>query len=271
MAKVTFWSMDKAMAGNTHAILATATLMGISHKVTSIIIQSNFNSKKIESSYTPYDEIVESGAFESSNIGISALSRLITSNKLTPDFIQNYAKPVLKSRLDVLYGINSKDIELYNQIKENLTYLSRKANEIYDLVFLDVPKGNKDNSVNNVLLDSDIVVCMLTQDMVKLSEFFKQIENDEILKDKQKIFVIGDYDDKSKYTAYNIASRFKVKEPIFTLPHNMIFADACNDGNVIDFFYKNMNAEKNDYNGKFIASVGEIVQKILDITKIKEN
>ena len=112
---------------------------------------------------------------------------------------------------------------------------------------------------------------MLTQDMVKLSEFFKQIENDEILKDKQKIFVIGDYDDKSKYTAYNIASRFKVKEPIFTLPHNMIFADACNDGNVIDFFYKNMNAEKNDYNGKFIASVGEIVQKILDITKIKEN
>ena len=49
MAKVTFWSMDKAMAGNTHAILAVSTLMGITHKVTSILLQTNFNSRKVES------------------------------------------------------------------------------------------------------------------------------------------------------------------------------------------------------------------------------
>lgn len=270
MAKVTFWSMDKAMAGNTHAILAVSTLMGITHKVTSILLQTNFNSKKVESSYTPYDELVASGTFESSNIGISALSRLITSNKLTPDFIQNYAKPVLKNRLDVLYGINSNDIEMYNQIMQSLTYLIRKADEIYDLVFLDLPKGKKE-SINNVLSDSDVVICVLNQDIVKLTEFFKKVENDEILKEKQKIYVLADYDDKSKYTAYNIASRFKVKEPIYTVPHNAIFSDACNDGNIIDFFYKNLNADKSDYNGKLINSASEIVQKILDITKIKEN
>lgn len=271
MAKVAFWSMDKATSGNTYSSIAISTAMGIAHKVTSILIQANFNSKKIESSYTPYDELFESGAFDNSNIGISALSRLITSNKLTPDFIQNYAKPVLKNRLDILYGINSKDAELYNQTIQNLTYLNRKADEIYDLVFVDLPKTNKHDSINNVLLDSDVVICMLNQDIVKLSEFFKNINSNEILKDKQKIYVIGDYDDKSKYTAFNIASRFKIKEPIYAVPHNMIYVDSCNDGNVIDFFYKNMNADKNDQNGKFIASVNEIVQKILDVTKVKEN
>lgn len=270
MAKVTFWSMDKAMAGNTHVILAVSTLMGITHKVTSILLQTNFNSKKVESAYTPYDELVASGTFESSNIGISALSRLITSNKLTPDFIQNYAKPVLKNRLDILYGINSNDIEMYNQIMQSLTYLIRKADELYDLVLLDLPKGKKED-IDNVLADSDVVVCVLNQDIVKLTDFFKKIDSDETLKDKQKIYVIGDYDDKSKYTAFNIASRFKVKEPIYTIPHNAIFSDACNDGNIIDFFYKNLNADKNDYNGRLIAATSEIVQRILDITKIKES
>lgn len=271
MPKVSFWSMDKAMAGNTHAILAVSTLMGINHKITSILIQSNFNSKKIESAFTPYDQLVENGTFESSNIGISALSKLITSNKLTPDFIQNYAKPVLKNRLDVLYGINSKESEVYYETMKNLTYLARKADEIYDLVFLDLPKTANDASINNVIADSDLVVCVLNQDVVKLSDFFKQVEQDENLKDKPKLYVIGDCDEKSKYLPYNIASRYRIKDPIYSVPHNAIFADACNDGNVIDFFYKNMNADKNDYNGKFIASVNEIVDKIIDITKIKEN
>ena len=271
MAKVAIWSLDKAMSGNTHTAVALCTAMGITHKVTSILIQSNFNSKKMESSFTPYDELVTNGTFESSNIGISALSRLITSNKLTPDFIQNYAKPVLKNRLDILYGINSKDKDLYDDTMKNLTYLARKADEIYDLVFLDLPKTDKNDSINNVLLDADIVVCMLNQDIVKLSEFFKEIETNEILKDKQKIFVLGDYDDKGKYNAYNIASRFRLKETIYTIPHNMIFTDSCNDGLVVDFFYKNMSAEKSDYNGKFISATCELADKVLDMSKVKEN
>ena len=159
---------------------------------------------------------------------------------------------------------------MYNQIMQSLTYLIRKADELYDLVLLDLPKGKKDD-IDNVLADSDVVVCVLNQDIVKLTDFFKKIDSDETLKDKQKIYVLGDYDDKSKYTAFNIASRFKIKEPIYTIPHNAIFSDACNDGDIIDFFYKNLNADKNDYNGKLIVATSEIVQRILDITKIKES
>ena len=53
-----------------------------------------------------------------------------------------------------------------------------------------------------------------------------------------------------------------------SIPANYVFADACNDGKVIDFFYKNLNADIKDYNGKFIHAIKELNKKILDNIKI---
>ena len=100
MPRIVFWSPYENMTGNTHTAVAISTLMGMTHKVTSLLMQANFNSRKMESSFTPYEELKQSGVFNNSNIGINALIRLISSNKLTADSIQNYAKPVLKERLD---------------------------------------------------------------------------------------------------------------------------------------------------------------------------
>ena len=108
MARIVFWGPDMAMTGNTHAAIAVSTLMGIVHKTSCLLMQGNYNSKKVESAYTPYDQLKQSGVLENSNLGVSALIRLVTSNKLTADAIQNYAKPVLKGRLDVLYGMTLK-------------------------------------------------------------------------------------------------------------------------------------------------------------------
>ena len=270
MSRVVFWSPTNSMNGTTHAIIAVSTLMGITHKATSLLMQGHFNSRKIESSFTPYDELIASGAFENSNLGVSALIRLVTSNKLTPDAIQNYAKPVLKDRLDVLYGMNSKEREDYLQLVNNLPYITRKASEVYDLVFIDLPKGNDEKFKKDTLADSEIVVCVINQDEVKLTDFFEKINSMEELKDKQKIYLVADYEPKSRYNLLNIKNKYRIKDPIFGIPHNYIFADSCNMGNVIDFFYKNMNADKNDYNGQFISMTKEVVSKIVEIAKIRE-
>ena len=130
MPRIVFWSPYENMTGNTHTAVAISTLMGMTHKVTSLLMQANFNSRKMESSFTPYEELKQSGVFNNSNIGINALIRLISSNKLTADSIQNYAKPVLKERLDVLYGMSADDPDGYKQIINNLPYMTRKADEI---------------------------------------------------------------------------------------------------------------------------------------------
>lgn len=270
MAKVVFWSPESSMTGNTLSAIAVSTVMGITRKARCILINSYLNTRKIESSYTPYYELKESGALDNSNIGIGAITRLVVSNKLSADTIKNYAKPVLKDRLDILYGMSSKDAEQYTQMVNNMAYMLRKSDEIYDVVFVDIPKTTNEKYIKDVLTDADVVVCVVNQDVLKLEEFFSTIAKEETLKDKNKIFVIGNYEEKSKYNVANIRSRYKIKEPIYEVPSNYLFADACNDGNVIDFFYKNMNADKRDYNGDFIFKVSSIAEKILEVAKIKD-
>ena len=271
MPRVVFWSPDKTMTGTTHAIVAVSTLMGISHKATCLLMQGHFNSKKIESSFTPYDELIASGALDNSNLGVSALIRLVTSNKLTADAIQNYAKPVLKERLDILYGMNSKEKDDYDQLVNNLPYITRKAAEVYDLVFVDLPKDSDEKFKLDTLADSEIVVCVVNQDEVKLNDFFTKVDEIEELKDKTKIFLIADYEPKSRYNILNIKSKFRVKDPIYAVPHNYLFADACNMGNVIDFFYRNLNADPKDYNGIFVSQTLDVVNKIFELAKIRDN
>ncbi|MEG2310883.1 MAG: hypothetical protein RSB76_02730 [Clostridia bacterium] len=271
MARVVFWSPENNMTGSTHATIAVSTLMSVVHKTTSLLMQGNFNSKTIEASFTPYDELKNSGALTNSNIGVSALIRLVTSNKLTADAIQNYAKPILKGRLDVLYGMNSAEVEDYKQLVNNLPYITRKAAEVYDLVFVDLPKAADEKFILDTLADSEIVVCVVNQDVIKLDQFFANIDSIEQLKDKTKIYVIGDYESKSKFNIMNIKTKYRIKEPIFSIPHNFIFSDACNSGNVVDFFYRNINTDLHDYNGIFIKETLNIVEKIMEITKIKDN
>lgn len=270
MAKVAFWSPDPSMTGNTHSIIAVSTLISIAHKTSSLLMHGNYDSKKIESAYTPYSELKESGTFSNSNIGVSALIRLATSNKLTSDAVQNYAKPVLKERLDVLYGMTQKDEDAYTELVNNLTYIARKANEIYDLVFIDLPKDTNKKYVLDTLAESDIIVCIVNQDAVKFDSFMDTINKVEQIKDKPKIFVIGDYEQKSKYNVQNIKLRYRIKDELFIVPHNYIFSDACNDGNIINFFYNNINADTKDYNGFFVSQILRIVEKIIEVAKIKD-
>ncbi|MEG1989685.1 MAG: hypothetical protein RR144_02990 [Clostridia bacterium] len=270
MARIVFWSPMNNMTGSTHVALSVATLMGINHKAKALIMNANANSKKIETSYTPYDELKDSNAFENSDIGIGALTKMVVSNKLTPATIKNYAKPVLKDRLDVLYGMNSKEKEQYKLMTDNLQFVTRKANEIYDLVYIDLPKTMDEKYVKETIEDSEVIVCVVNQDMIKLNSFFEDIQKNESLKDKAIIYVIGDYENKSKYNIQNIRMKYRVKEPIFAIPHNYAFTDNCNEGNIIDFFYKNINAEKNDYNGMFINEVSKLVEKIIELSKIKD-
>ncbi len=271
MPRVVFWSPDTSMTGNTHAIIAVSTLMAVQHKVSCLLMQGNFDSKKIESSFTSFDQLKASGALDNANLGVSALIRLVTSNKLTSDAVENYAKPVLKGRLDILYGMTAKDKDGYNDLVNNLPYITRKAAEIYDLVFVDIPKGCSDKFVKDTLSDSEIVVCVVNQDVVKLDNFFDKIEAMEELKDKQKLFVIADYEDRSRFNTANIKIKYRRKENIYAVPHNFAFADACNMGSVIDFIYKNINADIRDYNGYFLSKTNEIVSKIFELSKLRES
>ena len=270
MPKVVFWNENNNMNNSTDVAIAVSNLISIKYKTKSILMQTNLENRKIESAFTPYDELKASGTFENRDIGIGALLKTIISNKLTSTVIKNYAKPVLKDRLDIMYGIFSGEIEQYNLMLKNLQYITLKADEIYDLVFIDLASGTDNKDIEPVLKDADIIVYVLDQDGIKLEDYLLSLKDNKYLKDKQVILAIGNYDERSKYNVTNIRKKYRIKEPIYTVPSNYIFKDSMNDGLVIDFFYKNLNAEKIDYNGKFINETNNIVQKVIELSKIKD-
>lgn len=270
MPKIVFWSPLTRMSGNTHAAVAVSTLMGMEEDVNAILLHSHWQSRKIESSFTDYDQLKAQNIFSNSNIGMTALSRLVDSNKLTPESIRNYAKPVLKQRLDIMYGTNVTTREQFKALSETFPAIIRKADDAYDFAIVDCPKGTEQGYIREILEDADLLVCTINQDIVGLDNFFEELEKDELIKNKNKIIVIGDYENKSKCNLFNVKGRYRTKYPIFAVPHNYVFMDACNDGAVIDFMYKNIKADPRDYNGYFISEVRKIVKKILEITKIRD-
>ncbi len=270
MPKIVFWSPLARTTGNTHAAIAVSTLMGIDEDVSAILLQAHWQNRKIESSFTDYDQLKSMNVFTNSNIGMTALSRLAESNKLLPESIRNYAKPVLKQRLDIMYGTNVTTRDQFATLSGTFPAIVRKADEAYDFVIVDLPKTVENDYTREVLEDADLVVCTINQDIVRLDDFFEELEKNEYIKNKNKIVVVGDYENKSKCNLFNIKGRYRTKYPIFAVPHNYIFTDACNDGAVIDFFYKNIKADARDYNGYFISEVRKIVKKILEVTKIRE-
>lgn len=270
MPKVVFWSPVTRMTGNTHAAIAVSTLLGMKEDVSAILLQAHWQNRKVESSFEDYDQLKAKNVFSNSNAGMTALSRLVDSNKLTPESIRNYAKPVLKQRLDIMYGTNVTTRDQFATLSNTFPAIVRKADEAYDFAIVDLPKGTDNDYVREVLEDADLVVCTINQDISRLDDFFEALEKNECIKDKNKIIVVGDYENKSKCNLFNIKGRYKTKCPMFSVPHNYVFMDACNDGAVVDFFYKNSKADARDYNGYFIAEVEKIVKKIVEITKIKE-
>ena len=268
MPKIVFWSPEAGFNGQTLASIAVSTMMGINEDVSSILIHGHWQSKKIESSYTDYESLRQMDVFNNSSLGITALARLVESNKLTPESVRNYAKPVLKQRLDIMYGTNVTSREQFTQLTESFPMVVDKAAETYDLVFVDSPKSVEKDYIKEVIKKADLVICTLNQEVISLSESIKLYKSEELLKDKKKIVLVCDYEERSKYNINNIKRKYEIKDEIFSLPHNVFFADACNEGKVVDFFYNNLNADRNDYNGNFISEVKRITTKILDSVKI---
>ena len=183
MAKIVFWSPEEGKTGCTHVAIAVSSLMGITHKTSSLLIDANSNAKKIASSYTMYEDLINANSFNDTNLGMNAIMRLIKSNKLSPDIIQNYSKPVLKGRLDILYSAIANTT---TDARENLLskpLITKNAYEVYDLVFIDLPKTTTDDSAIRVMEQADIIVCVIPQEIEKLSNSLKKINGIDNIKD----------------------------------------------------------------------------------------
>ena len=164
MPIVSFWSPENSsQLSTTAAAVAVSAMIPTKCHYKSIVTQTHYSDMPLESSFFNMDKLGNKGSLDIADVGVDALDRLLRSNKLTPENISNYAKPIAKGRLELLYGTFKNDLDSYSRILETFPLILDYASQFYDIVLVDVNKGYDSPEVNQILQKSDLIVLSMSQ------------------------------------------------------------------------------------------------------------
>ena len=270
MAIITFWSNEKNETAQTLSMAAVATYMAIEHNYKILILSTKYQDKTLEECFWNLSKSkalireITGNKKVSLDSGIDGLIKIIASNKTSPEIVTNYTRIVFKDRLDVLFSTEeSKTEEEYMGVKKIYPEIIKTANQYYDLVFVDLNKG-LDEAYNKEILEmSDVIMVNLTQRLRLINDFAKLREEEEFLKKRNIMLLLGRYDKFSKYSVKNIARFYHMKKEPLDVPYNTLFFEACSEGKIADFFLRMHNLDKADRNAVFIQEVKKIAESII--------
>ena len=183
MPVVSFWNpVETSQASTTSSIAAVATMLPAKCKYRTLITQTHYSDFSLESAFFNMDKLGNKGALDIADTGVDALDRLLRSNKLSPESIPNYAKPIYKGeRLELLYGTFKNDLDSYSRILETFPIIVDYASQFYDIVFIDLNKGSSNQEIMKILQKSDLIVLTMSQSMINLKKTFKAMDTLKIL------------------------------------------------------------------------------------------
>ena len=268
MSIVTFWNNGKEQTGKTLSTVAIATYMAIEHNYKILVISTGFNDKSLDNCFWKEKKAKKNfGIFgPNTNVamenGIEGLSKMVKSNKISPESITNYTKIVFKDRLEILQSYKGQQ-DKYDELKENYIDVINFANKYYDLVFVDLDMELGEKIINNILENSNLVVMNLSQRLTSIDDFIEKREEMQILKSKKALILIGRYDKASKYTVKNISRYMGEKNKVSTIPYNTLFFEACEEAKVPDLFLSIRKIDEDDINGLFLSEVKRASENII--------
>ena len=242
MSIITFVSEDTKETGQSMSIAAIATAMAIEHNYKILVLSTDFIDKTLENCFWNINN-GKFGLFSKANVmdvsnGLEGLVRTFASNRASSEVIRMYTKPVLKDRLDVLQAPKTLDYREYVNISQYFSQIADVANTSYDVAIVDVGKQVPKDSKNKILNISDLVVVNLLQNSMSINKFAKLKSENEFFRRNNVLLMLGKYNPVSKYSNKNVARMLKEKNIPMIVPYNILFADECSDGRIIDYFLR---------------------------------
>ena len=271
MSIVTFYNNNKEQTGKTMSIAAIATFMSIEHNYRILIVSTTNEEDNLKNCFWEEKRkkrnlgiFGPNASLEVQN-GVEGLTRIIRSNKITPDIITNYTKVVFKDRLEVLLGSdknesNSPELQNIGQVYPEII---KSANQYYDLVLIDLDENIDEETKNTILNMSDVVIVNLNQRLRSVNKYAEDKMNNEI-QARRKLILIGKYDRYSKYNSKNITRYLGEKNQVLTVPYNTLFMEAGEEAGVPDLFLRfRKMTDTEDSNGFFISEVRRASENII--------
>lgn len=254
---VTFWSPYSGKSKVTSSMCAIATQFGMDYPELSIAIShtgpGEFSLEdKIDARIGTMEEKQE--LYRKTGIGalkISYRQAMLTSEKIRHSAIN------LRMKSLFLYPNMEKE-------KDELSFLilSKILKDEFDVVFLDVESGKKEDTFR-YFAASDLIVVVLPQD----PGAWKLINGEEVLwgKGEAQCIIIGGYLNTVKYGKsylYRNMDGKQKKALCGVIPVNCGFFDAMAEGRTIDFFYRNQRVRRKEENYDFITQTRKTAENI---------
>lgn len=268
MSIVTFWNDKKEQTGKTLSAVAVATYMAIEHNYKILVISTGLNDKALDNCFWKEKKAKKNfGIFgPNTNVamenGIEGLSKMVKSNKISPESITNYTRIIFKDTLEILQSFKGSK-ENYEEVKEHYVDVINLANKYYDLVFVDLDMELGNEVINTILENSNLIVASLSQRLTSIDNFIEKREEMPILKSKKTLILISRYDRHSKYTVKNISRYMGEKNKVSTIPYNTLFFEACEEAKVVDLFLSIRKIGEDDVNGMFLSEVKRTAENII--------
>ena len=256
--------------GNTSSAVALATQIAIDHNLRILLVSTGLNDNIVKDCFWTKRkkrtlDLFSAPSNNFDKTGVEGLNRIIKSNKVTPDVIQDYTSIVLTNRLDVLLGVEG-NLSQYDNIKNKYVQIITLANQFYDMVIVDLDKNIGTTVEQEILNKSDIVVAVISQREKQILNTKEFIENNKNLNEINTVYTISKYMDETKYNAKNISRNLlKLRKTVInTIPYNNLFFEASQEGKVVDLFLSFMRIKDADPNYVFLQEIRRLYSTIKD-------
>ena len=272
MPIVSFWSSTKRETAQTLSMIAIACHMAVENNTKILMVDTNFNDPTIKTAFFPEFDNSTKRAIKKLNAGkidigsgIEGLAKLLASGKNCGEVITDYSKVIYKGRLEAILSYFSNDETEIARIRQAYKDLIKQANQHYDYVFVDVPKGLDNSFTNEILNISDVIVFNITQRQRDIDDYLKIKTNNPIFKSEKMLPLIGRYDRYSKFTKKNIARDIGEKKEIPAVSYNTLFFENANEGQIGDYFLKFRKSliSSNDRNAVFVDEVANAADRLV--------
>lgn len=270
MSIITFWNNSKSgHIGQTSSLVAVATLMAVEHNYKILLISTENGAMELDKAYG----VSENSAMKflglkevRFNSGIEGVMKLANSGKLTPQLIGNFTKIVLKNRLEVIAGKKETNEEENEKFDANgYPDVIKIANKYYDMVFVDLDRGLESNITRKILEASNLIICNMEQKIEEVENLVELQRKEKIVNGKNIMYLLNRYEKNSKYNAKNIIRSSRMKKDLYTVPYDLMYSDALQDG-VVDQWILNPKIRKatiEEEHGFFISQVNKLCEGII--------
>lgn len=272
MAIIAFWSQEQKVTNQTTSLIVSAVQMAIEKNYKILIIDANFNSTAmkdalfIDKKRSVFDKQLNLGKVDISS-GVEGLVQAVATNRISPEIIKNFTKPVFAQRLDFLDSMKTKERAEFERASQYYPEILSEANKFYDLVYIDIEKGLDNEIITAILKKSDIIVTCFEQ-IMKDIESFRQIWGVHELFPKSKTIPLLTKEDRySKYNSDNVARYIgqRVGRGICSIVYNTMLMEKMQEGDVANFLIQTKLSSKAGKNQYLIDTINDLNFLIVDI------